>query len=418
MRMVFNSGSTLNPVGKEGLAGMTANMLMNGTKTRSATDISNSMQSIGASMNVNSSWDSTGASLQTLTKHLDKALDVYSDVLRNPSFPEKELKTLQQRTLIGFRQRKDNPTAIANLAYSKLLYGKDHPYGRPQGGDEKSVAAITRADLVKFYGKFYRPNNATLVVVGDVSKEDVMKRLEKRFGSWKAGEKVSAAAPKSAEFANPGIYIIDKPGAAQSELRIGHVGVERNHPDYIPILVMNHILGGQFSARVNLNLREDKGYTYGARTSFSFRKGAGPFTASAGVQTAVTKESVMEFMKEIKGIQGAIPVSKAELEYSKQSLIRRFPRQVETVGQMTGQLSSLYVYGLSDDYANDYLKKIAAVSLDDVKRVANTYLKPDKMAIVVVGDKATIAARLSEIDGWGSRIAYLDTDGNPIVADE
>jgi zinc protease len=178
--------------------------------------------------------------------------------------------------------------------------------------------------------------------------------------------------------------------------------------------VMNSILGGQFSARVNMNLREDKGYTYGARTGWSFRRGAGPFEASADVQTAVTKESVQEFMREINGIRGAIPVTAAELEYNKQSIIRRYPQGFETVGQMSGQLSNLVVYGLPDSYFNDYIARVNAVTLDDVNRVANKYLTPDKMAILVVGDRKAIESRLREIEGWGSSIRFLDAEGNPI----
>lgn len=221
------------------------------------------------------------------------------------------------------------------------------------------------------------------------------------------------SVPAAASFDKPGIYIVDKPGAAQSVISIGHPGVSRDNPDYIPILVMNNILGGQFSARVNMNLREDKGYTYGARTGFSFRRGAGPFTASAGVQTAVTKESVIEFMKELNGIRGSIPVTAEELEYSKQSLIRRYPRTVETVGQISNQLSNLVVYDLPESYINDYLAKIGKVTLEDVKRVANKYIDPANMAVVIVGDRSVIEPRLKEIDGWGKSISYLDTEGNP-----
>ncbi len=418
MNLVFNAGSMLNPAGREGLASMTADLLNTGTKTRSATEIANQLQDIGAFMNVNAGWDSTEASLQTLTRHLDSALEIYADVLLNPTYPADEIDTLKRRTIVGFRQRKDSPSVIANIAYSKLLYGADHPYGRESDGTEASVTAITREDLVKFYESYYRPNNAALVVVGDVTAKDVTSKLEKALGKWKSAEVPETKMPDANSFDKPGIYIIDKPGAAQTEIRIGHVGVSRNHPDYIPILVMNQVLGGQFSARVNMNLREDKGYTYGARTSFSFRKGAGPFTASAGVQTAVTKESVIEFMKELNGIRGSIPVTQEELDYSKQSMIRGFPRSVETVGQISGRLADLFVYNLPPDYMNEYLEMISAVTLADVKRVANKYLQPDNMAILVVGDREKIEPGLRAIDGWGSRIAFLDTDGNPIAVED
>jgi zinc protease len=207
---------------------------------------------------------------------------------------------------------------------------------------------------------------------------------------------------------------VDKPGAAQSVISIGQVGVARDNPDYFPLTVMNSILGGQFSARVNMNLREEKGYTYGARTGWGFRRGAGPFAADADVQTAVTKESVQEFLKELNGIRGAIPVTPQELEYNKQSLIRRYPAGFETVGQVSGQLSNLVVYGLPDSYFNDYIRNIQAVTVEDVNRVANKYLTPDRMAILIVGDRSVIEPRLKEIEGLGSTIRVLDPEGNPV----
>jgi zinc protease len=211
--------------------------------------------------------------------------------------------------------------------------------------------------------------------------------------------------------AKPAIYIVDKPGAAQSVISIGQVGVSRDNPDYFPLQVMNSILGGSFSSRVNQNLREDKGYTYGARSGFAFRRGAGPFSASADVQTAVTKESVNEFIKELRGIRGAVPVTPKELEYNKQSIIRGYPSGFETVGQISGQLSNLVVYNLPDTYFNDYIQKVNAVTIADVNRVANKYLTPDKMAIVIVGDRKTIEPGLKQI---GLPIAILDTEGNPL----
>ena len=414
MNLVLNTGGAANPAGKEGLSSITASLLDTGTKTRSAVEIANQLQSIGANLGAGSSWDQTNVSLQTLTRNLDKALDIYADVINNPAFPADELETQRKRALVGFIQRKDNPNAISNVVYNALLYGKDHPYGKSLGGDENSITGLKREDVVKFYETYYRPNNAALIVVGDVDAKTLIPKLEKAFAGWKAGDVSAVNTPEAETFDAPGIYIVDKPGAAQSVISIGQIGVARDNPDYFPLQVMNSILGGQFSARVNMNLREDKGYTYGARSGFSFRRGAGPFSASADVKTAVTKESVLEFMKELNGIRGAIPVTKAELEYNKQSIIRRFPRTVETVGQISGSLADLYVYDLPATYYNDYIQKVNAVTVEDVNRVANKYLTPDKMAIVIVGDKAVIEPKLKEIDVWGENILFLDTEGNPI----
>ncbi|MGI9055607.1 MAG: M16 family metallopeptidase [Pyrinomonadaceae bacterium] len=414
MNLVLNTGGAANPAGKEGLSSVTANLLETGTKTRSAVEIANQLQSIGANFGAGSSWDQTNVSLQTLTRNLDKALDIYADVINNPLFPADEFETQRKRTLVGFEQLKDNPNAISNIAYNALLYGKNHPYGKSLSGNKDSITNLKRDDVVKFYDTYYRPNNAALIVVGDVDAKTLLPKLEKAFAGWKAGDVSAITTPEAENFDAAGIYIVDKPGAAQSVISIGQIGVARDNPDYFPLQVMNSILGGQFSARVNMNLREDKGYTYGARSGFAFRRGAGPFSASADVKTAVTKESVMEFMKELNGIRGAIPVTKAELEYNKQSIIRRFPRTVETVGQISGSLADLYVYDLPATYYNDYIQKVNAVTVEDINRVANKYLTPDKMAIVIVGDKAVIEPKLKEIDVWGENILFLDTEGNPI----
>jgi zinc protease len=407
MNLVVKTGGTANPKG--GVAGMAANLLDDGTKTRSVTEISKQLQSIGAQLGTGSDWDSSNVSLLTLTRNLDSALDIFSDVVVNPTFPATEFEVQRRRAAVAFLQRKNNANAIANVAYSSLLYGKDHPYGRSLAGDEESLKTLTRDDLQKFYESYYRPNNSVLIVVGDVEAKVLMPKLEKAFANWKAASVTATAVPPAPRFEQPGIYIIDRPGAAQSVVTIGQVGVDRSNPDYFSLLVMNSILGGQFSSRVNMNLREDKGYTYGARSGWSFRKGAGPFSASADVQTAVTSESVQEFMKELNGIRGSIPVTQKELEYNKQSIIRRYPGAFETVGQISNQLSNLVVFGLPDSYFNEYIAKVNAVTVADVNRVANKYLDPSKMAILIVGDRKAIEGKLKELNGY--TIAYLDVDG-------
>ncbi len=414
MNMVFKSGGTIDPSGKAGLASFTASLLNSGTKTRSAVDISNQLSDIGANLGTGSSWDAANVSIQTLTKNLDKALDIYSDVIVNPTFPERELETLRRRSLFALQQRRDNPNAIAGVVYNALLYGKNHPYGNSLGGDEISIRSFKQSDLENFYKTYYRPNNAVLIVVGDATMDTVKPKLETAFADWKPGEVPASKVPEVSAFDRPGIYVVDKPGAAQSIISIGQVGVPRDNPDYFALLVMNDMLGGSFSSRLNMNLREDKGYTYGAGSGFGFRRGAGPFTASAGVQTAVTKESVVEFMKEISGIRGERPVTREELETSKQSLIRGMPQGFETNGQIANQLGALVTYDLPDSYFNDFFSKINAVTLEDINRVANKYLTPDKMAIVIVGDRSVIEPRLREIEVWGKTISYLDPEGNPI----
>lgn len=411
MNLVLKSGATFEPKGKLGIAGMTSSLLDDGTKTRSAVDIANQLQSIGANLNSNSGWDSTDVTMQTLTRNLDQALDIYADVITNPTFPQAELESLRGRALVGLRQQRANPGAISNNVYNKVLYGT-HPYGRDLSGSEQSLKAIARDDVVRYYESTYRPNNGVLIVVGNFDKNTLTKKLETAFAGWKPGNVLNGQLPKTATLGKTGIYLVDRPNSAQSVVAIGQIGVDRSNPDYFPIVVMNSILGGGITSRISMNLREEKGYTYGAGSGWSFRRGAGPFTARSNIQTAVTKEGIAEFMKELNGIRGAIPATQNELDYNKQALIRRYPAGFETVGQISNQLANLVVYGLPESYFNDYISKIKAVTLDDVNRVARQYLDPSKMAIVIVGDRKVIEPGLKEL---GYPITVMDTEGNPVT---
>jgi predicted Zn-dependent peptidase len=415
MGMVVKSGSASDSTDRAGLASLTADLLDEGTKTRNALEIADALSAIGAQMNTSADWDSSVTGLLTLTRHLDKALEIYSDVLTNPAFQQEEITRLRSRRLTYVKQQRDNANFVANVVYSSILYGRNHPYGHPAQGDETSLAAISQSDVRQFYQTHYRPNNATLVVVGDVTPATLIPKLERAFSSWKAGEVPKTNIPDVQAKTIPGLYIVDRPGSAQSVISLGQIGAARSTPDYFPLLVLNTMLGGQFVSRVNLNLREDKGYTYGARTSFDYRRSAGPFTATAGVFTNVTKESVAEFMKELRGIRGEIPVTQKELEYAKQAIIRGFPRGFETPNQIANRLGDVVLYGLPDDYFNHFIERVKAVSLEDVNRVANRYLDPSRMAIVVVGDRKVIEPGLRSLEGIGSTITFVDTEGKPVA---
>jgi predicted Zn-dependent peptidase len=346
--------------------------------------------------------------MQTLARNLDPALDIYADVILNPAFPEKEVESLRGRQLVGLRQQKANPNFVSSIVYNKVLYG-DHPYGRDN--TEQTIKAITRDDVVKFYESTYRPNNGVLIVVGDFNKAGLKTKLEKAFSGWKSGEIESRDLPFAKSVEKTGVYIVDRPNSAQSVVSIGQVGINRSHPDYFPVVVMNSVLGGGITSRISMNLREEKGYTYGAGSSWIYRRSAGPFRAGGDIQTAVTKEAIVEFMKELNDIRSGRPVSQKELDYNKQSLIRRYPAQFETVGAISNQLSNLVVYGLPDTYFNDYIAKINAVTLEDVNRVAKQHLDPSKMAIVIVGDRKVIEPGLKEL---GYSVTILDTEGKPV----
>ncbi len=399
-QLVVKSGSSQDPSGKGGLANLAAQMMDEGTGKRSALQIADDLDFLGASLSVNASDDATFASLLTIKEHLTPALDVYADVVLNPSFPEEEWNRVKKSHLTTLMARKDQPAFVASNVFGILTYGGVHPYGQPSGGTEATVNAISIDDMKTFYGTFFKPNNATLIVVGDVTMKEARPMVEKHFGSWKNGEVPQVEFPSAPSIASTQIYLIDKPKAAQSEIRIGQVGVARKTDDYYALTVMNTILGGQFSSRINLNLRESKGYTYGARSSFSMQKGAGPFVASAAVKSAVTDSSVIEFMKELRGIRDA-DVTQKEFEFAVNSIVRRQPQGFETPAQIASQLMNLVLYDLPDDYFNTSVQNIQKVTVKDVRRVAEKYLNPKAMNIVIVGDVATIKEGLEKL-GYGA----------------
>ena len=417
MNLILKTGAAADPSERAGLASLTAALIDEGTKTRNALEISNQLAAIGSRLGTGADWDLSGVQLLTLSRHLDRALEIFADVVTNPSFPESELKLQRDTRLTTLLQRKDDANSIAGVVYASLLYGRNHPYGHSLIGDEASVRAITNDEIKRFYETYYRPNNAALIVVGDVQTNTLIPRLERAFANWKGADVPAVNIPQPQARDRGVIYLVDKPGAAQSVIAIGQTGPPRSTPDYFPLVVLNTLLGGQFTSRVNMNLREEKGYTYGARTSFDYRRAAGPFAASAGVQTAVTKESVIEFLKELNGVRGERPITPAELEFSRQAIIRGFPRSFETPEQISSRLTDIVLYGLPDNYFNNYIARVQAVTLADVVRVANRYLDPSKMAILVVGDRKVIEPSLRSLDGVGSTLTLVDPEGRIISGD-
>jgi predicted Zn-dependent peptidase len=404
MQMIIKSGAAEDPADKAGLASLTAAMLDEGTKTRDLFAIADELDFIGANLNTNASWDGSFATLTTLAKHLDKALEIFSDVILNPIFPAKEFDRLKEQRLTSLLQEKDQPTVMANKVYAQVLYGEAHPYGQPSDGSESSVKAITQEDVVAFYGNHYVPNNATLLVVGNITMKELQPKIAKALTNWKKKTVKRRSAPARDKFAGVKIFLVDKPEAAQSEIRVGNIGIARDNKDYFPAMVLNTILGGQFSSRLNLNLREAKGYTYGARSSFAARRLPGPFVAQAGVKTTVTDSSLIEFMKEIRKIYET-PVSPEELAFAKSTLTRSLPRQLETPGQLISQMNEAVLYDLPDNFLNTIIPGINAVTLEEVQRVARAYLDPQNLAIVIVGDSAKIRDGLEKL-GYGPLVIF------------
>ncbi len=411
MSLVVQAGSDHDPLAQPGVATMTADMMDEGTKTRTTLQISDELDALGASLGANANLDGSFVSLRTLSKNLGKALAIYTDVIAHPIFPEKEFERLKKQRLASLVQQRDQPAAIASNAFNYILYGSGNPYGNNTGGTEKSLQAMTWKDLVQFYQSYYHPNNATLIVVGDAKLPEIVPMLEEGLEDWQQGQIPPFSVAQPPAVTERRIYLIDKPGAPQSEIRIGYPALARSTPDYFPVMVMNRMLGGQFTSRINLNLRERHGYTYGATSSFRFLKGIGPFVAGGGIVTEKTDSAIVECLHEIDLMRDK-GMTADELAYSKKGAIGGFALTFETPVQIAGALQNIVLYGLPDDYYNRYLQNIDAVSVADVGRVASKYLDTNHMAVVVVGDLATIKERIAALK-LGD-IVLCDLDGKKL----
>jgi zinc protease len=410
MELVVKTGSAANPKGQAGLADLTADMLDEGTKTRTALQIADDVATLGATLSTNAGWDASSVSVTSLSENLDQALAIWADVLLHPAFDDKELSRVRDNLLTGLKRRKDSPPAIASLTFSRVLYGQDHPYGWPTNGTEESVKGLATTDLKKFWESYYHPNNAVLVVAGDITEADLRGKLEPLLKEWKSKGVVARALPKTPAISKQKVFLVDKLGAPQSSIRVGLIGINRKSPDYYKALVMNHILGGSFK-RLMMNLREAKGWTYGVGSSFEARRTAGPWMAGGEFVAAHTAESVSEILKEVKSLRDE-DISDKELQETKDELVKAFPARFATVNQVAGQMASLAVYDLPDNELESYTKKVSAVTRADVRKMAQKYLNSEHMAIVVVGDQKSNEASLRKI----ADLELRDLDGNPAPA--
>jgi zinc protease len=405
--LIVKSGTTADPVGRYGLANLTAAMLDEGAGSRSALDLADAVEFLGASLSTASSFDFSSVHLHSLVSKFDAALPLFADVALRPTFPPAELERLRKERLTTLLQTRDDPASLASMAFSRLLFGPSHRFGTPTMGNEASNRAFSAADVRGFYDSHYQPQNATLLVVGDVTPAAALPKLERAFGGWKNGAPiVKPAVAAAAQPAARQLYLIDKPGAAQSQIRMGLVGVARSTPDYFIIDVMNTMLGGSFSSRLQQNLREEHGYTYGASSSFSMRAIPGPFVAGAGVQSDKTVESLREFFKEIDGMKAPVPA--AELNRVRNLQALGFPANFETTSNMAERLTELVVYGLPETFLAEYVPKIQAVAAADLQRAAGQYLPSEKFAVVVVGDLAKIEQPIRSANFGPVRVVTID----------
>ena len=407
--LVVRAGAGADPATTPGVASLTADMLDEGAGARSALELADAIDFLGADLVTRSSWDASVVGLHVPVVRLAPALALMADVARRPTFPLAELERLRQDRLTELLQARDDPRALLGAGAAHAVFGPAHRYGTLRGGTEASVRAIHADDLRRFHGSYYRPANATLIVVGDVTADGVLPLLEAAFGDWRGDGPGPPApvVPLATQLTKREIVIVDKPGAAQSAIAIGWVGVARTTPDYFPITVMNTILGGSFTSRLNQNLRETHGYAYGAGSSFDMRGSAGPFLGTASVQTDRTAESVREFFNEFAGILKPVPA--VDLEKAKNYVALAYPGEFETTRDIAARLQELVVFGLPDDTVSAYVGRVLAVAGGDVARVAARYVQPDKFAVIVVGDRKVIEGPLRALGLGPLRFVSADT---------
>jgi zinc protease len=406
---LLGGSSQFEPASRRGLASLTASMMSEGTKTRDGEKLSNDLQLLGTNVMTGIGSESGSVSFISTADKFAGTLDILADMLVNSTFPAGALDRLRAQRLVSLTQAKAQPGSIAGRVFPKVLYGPEHPFG--QMVTEESLKAITRDDVVAFQKAYFQPGRALIVVTGDVRAAEVKATLERALAAWApGGTKPAFSYPTPAQRAGATIYLVDKPGAAQSTFAIGNPGPPRSTPDYYALEVMNTMLGGFFQSRLNANIREEKGFSYGVSSSFGYGRGPGAFRAGGDIISAKTDAALVEFMKELRGITGSRPVTDEELATAKDALVQRLPGIFGSVAGINTSIRTLWIYGLPDGYYQQYAKAVAAVTRDDVVRVAKRYIDLDHLAIVIVGDRATIEGPLKATGI--APIVVLDVDGN------
>ncbi len=408
VNLIIGAGSADDPAERLGTASLTAAMLDEGAGTLGALELADAIEFLGAQLTTSSSFDSSAVRLSVPVARLGDALLLMADVALKPTFPENELERLRKERLTTMLQARDDPAEIVRLAFPRLVFGARHRYGTSALGNEASLQAMRLDDLRAFYRSNYRPDNATLIVVGDVAPADALPLLERAFGGWKADGPPAARTTlvDPPQLTRRQVYLVDKPGAAQSQIRIGWIGVPRATKDYATLEVLNTILGGSFTSRLNQNLREKNGYSYGAASAFDMRRSAGPFFATAGVQTDKTADAVREFFNELNGMRKPVPPD--ELEKARNYVALSFPAEFETTGDLARKLEELVVYGLPDDTFTSFIDHVTRVTAADIEKAAAHYIQPDKFAVVIVGDRKAVEPGLRALNLGPVQVLSVD----------
>ena len=393
---VIDATALADEKGKEGTAELTAKALREGTASRNGTELALDLEKLGTSIEAGADWDSTAVSMTVLKNHLSEAFQILAEVITAPAFGEEDVERLKAERLAERMQILDEPRGLADESFSRFVYADRARFAEPMSGSTKSVSAIRRDDVEAFYRKNFLPQTMTLIMAGDITAEEGIELATKAFGEWRGERTISPINADTPARAARAVEIVAKPDAAQSEIRIGHVGVPRSHPDYFRIVVMNAVLGGLFSSRINLNLREAHGYTYGANSYFDWRRQSGPFVISTAVQSEVTAEAISETLKEIERMREE-EISEDELTLATSYLEGVFPIRYETTAAIASALANLATFGLPEDYYDTYRENIAAVTTRHVLNAARKYVKPEELQIVVVGNPELIEEPLKAL---------------------
>lgn len=392
--MLIKAGQILEPADKAGLASLTAGLLTEGTKKRTASQLAEEIEFVGGSIGASGGDDSATVHLTVLKKDLDLGLDILSDILINPMFPEDEIKRKVKETKAAIEKQKEEPSVVAGKEFASLLFG-DHPYGRPTEGTAESLDKITRDDVVKFHDSHYAPNNTIMAVVGDVTEEEIISKLNSSLKDWKTKEVVKPVFPAIKPLNQKIVKTVDKK-ITQANIVLGHIGVERENPDYYAAYVMNYILGGGgFTSRLMDNIRDNKGLAYDVHSYYSPMKYSGYFKVGVQTKNESAKVAIDEVLKEIERIRKETVTDK-EIEDAKAYLTGSFPLKLDTNGKIAGMLASLEFFNLGLDYPDRYPKIINALKKDDIQKAAKKYLNPDNYILVVVGDLEKAA--MSKVD--------------------
>jgi zinc protease len=412
--LLVDSGYAGDPANAPGTASFEQRMLEEGTPTRDSLTIGEELESLSANFNASANLDWSLVNLNTLKVNMDKALDIYADLILHPAFPQKEFERLQKDRLAAIQREKVTPRSMALRVVPVLLYGKGHPYAVPLTGTgtEASVRAMTRRDLAAFHDTWFKPNNATLLIVGDTTLAEVKPKLETLFAGWKQGAVPGKTVPNVPQPEKNAVYLIDRPGSGQSIIFGAQLAPPRNNPDDIAMRVVNEVFGGTFSSRINMNLREDKHWSYGVFSFLPDTRGQRPYLSLSPVQTDKTKESLAELVKEYHNIAGGKPISAEELKDAQNNDTLGLPGSFETVQQLARAYSDILEYDLPDDYYNTFTQKVLALIPEGANATAKRLVLPDHLIWVVVGDMSKVEAGIRELNL--GEVHKIDADGNPV----